>query len=107
MVKELEVGVLWVFFQLSVSFNFSNNFNLSIYFKIEEDAAEAGKQGYVNFKHVVWHESFYQLIKDMTLHAKSGFYMRCGGESVDRWLFPIILILSADYEEQYVLYHYL
>ena len=66
-----------------------------------EDAGETGKKGYVNFKRVVWHKAFYEIIESLELYAKTGYRLKCG-DGVQRWLFPIILILSADYEEQFI-----
>jgi len=54
----------------------------------------------VNFKRVVWHDSFYELLDSIRIHSKTGFHIRCG-DGIVRHLFPAILILSADYEEQY------
>lgn len=54
----------------------------------------------MNFKRVVWHESFIELLDSIHAHSKSGYHIRCA-DGVVRHLFPIILILSADYEEQY------
>jgi hypothetical protein len=69
-------------------------------FEIEEDAAESKKSGYVSFKRVVWHESFRKLLASIHEKSKSGYWVPCAdGEA--RRIFPIILILSADYEEQY------
>ncbi|EGN93201.1 hypothetical protein SERLA73DRAFT_126702 [Serpula lacrymans var. lacrymans S7.3] len=40
---------------------------------VAEDQAESGKQGYVNFKCIVWHEAFYILLKTITAISKTGF----------------------------------
>ena len=69
-------------------------------FKIEEDAAESKKPGYVNFKHVIWHKSWYELLASIHRLSKIGSCVKCA-DGVVRHIFPIILILSADYEEQY------
>ena len=61
---------------------------------------ESGKKKYVNFKRVVWHDSFYELVESMHAVSKTGFHIRCA-DGIDCHLYPIILILSADYEEQY------
>ncbi|KAG1824182.1 hypothetical protein EV424DRAFT_1471936 [Suillus variegatus] len=57
--------------------------------RVSEDADEEGKPGFVNLKRIIWHEAFLKLLELVAQHSKS----HC-------WLFPIILILSADYEEQ-------
>ena len=69
-------------------------------FKVEEDAAESKKPGYVNFKRVVWHKSWYELIESIRQLSKIGCRVECA-DGVVRHIFPVILILSADYEEQY------
>ena len=76
---------------------YSNNI-----FKIEEDPGEAKKAGWVDFKHVVWHSSFYEVLGTIHILSKIGFHIKCA-DNVVHHVFPVILILSADYEEQYVL----
>ncbi|KAJ7810388.1 hypothetical protein B0H14DRAFT_2170728, partial [Mycena olivaceomarginata] len=65
---------------------------------VEEDPAETGKPGYVNFKNAVWHSTFYKLLESIMEKSKTGFVTKCG-DAVSRRLFPMILILAADYEE--------
>ncbi|KAI6154902.1 hypothetical protein BKA82DRAFT_4010622 [Pisolithus tinctorius] len=55
---------------------------------VPELAKEEGKTGYANFKHVIWHTAFFQLLKKVVELSK-----------VLHWLFPLVLILSANYEE--------
>ena len=69
-------------------------------FEIEEDAAESRKPNYVNFKCVVWHKSFYELLASIRELSKVGYNIQCA-DGVIRHIFPAILMLSADYEEQY------
>ncbi|KAG9310133.1 hypothetical protein JVU11DRAFT_9748 [Chiua virens] len=66
---------------------------------VPEDANEEGKLGYTTLKRVVWHESFLKLLEEFIEFSKSGYLHVCH-DGIERWLFPIILILSADYEEQ-------
>ncbi|KAG1796452.1 uncharacterized protein HD556DRAFT_1431467 [Suillus plorans] len=66
---------------------------------VSEDADEEGKPGFVNLKRVIWHEAFLKLLELVAQHSKSGYSHTCY-DKIARWLFPIILILSADYEEQ-------
>ncbi|KAG1849251.1 hypothetical protein F4604DRAFT_1593550 [Suillus subluteus] len=66
---------------------------------VSEDADEEGKPGFVNFKRVVWHESFQKLLEMVARYSKTGYSHQCF-DKITRWLFPILLILSADYEEQ-------
>ncbi|KAF8268010.1 hypothetical protein EI94DRAFT_1801019 [Lactarius quietus] len=66
---------------------------------VKEDPKEWNKPEYVNFKRTVWHESFLQVIQSIVGHSKTGCWLECG-DSVRRWIFPIVTMLSADYEEQ-------
>jgi len=70
--------------------------------QVEEDSSETGKTTFVNHKQIVWHQSFFLLLETIILYSKTGFHHTCADE-ICHWLFPILLILSADYEEQYVL----
>jgi hypothetical protein len=49
----------------------------------------------------VWHQSFLKLLDSIIALSKTGFSHKCYDGKL-RWLFPLILILSANYEEQYV-----
>jgi hypothetical protein len=69
--------------------------------QVEEDSAETGKKGFVDFKRVVWHKAFYDIVKSIEEYAELGFALDCG-DGVRRKIYPSILIVSADYEEQYV-----
>lgn len=60
---------------------------------------ESGKTPWVNFKNAVWHSSFYELIKSILEGQDTGRSFKCGDGTV-HWLFVVLLILSADYEEQ-------
>ena len=71
--------------------------------QVEEDAAEKGKKIFTLHKQIVWHAAFRKFLKTIVLHSKTGIHHKCANDIV-RWLFPLILILSADYEEQYVIY---
>ncbi|KAF8833931.1 hypothetical protein BDN67DRAFT_992758 [Paxillus ammoniavirescens] len=69
---------------------------------VKEDKKQAHKPGWVNFKNAVWHELFKKLLESIASHSKTGCWVKCW-DDVLRWLFPLILILSADYEEQCVM----
>ncbi|KAF8956317.1 hypothetical protein BDZ97DRAFT_1907242 [Flammula alnicola] len=69
---------------------------------VPEDEAEKGKKDYVDFKRIVWHKSFFKLLETIAPHSVTGCWVKCG-DNVDRHLFPIVLIFSADYEEQCVM----
>ncbi|KAK7000821.1 hypothetical protein R3P38DRAFT_3327544 [Favolaschia claudopus] len=49
-----------------------------------------------------WHASFYKLLESVARHSKTGIWTLCG-DGKERWLFPVILILAADYEEASVM----
>ncbi|KAJ7695581.1 hypothetical protein B0H14DRAFT_3100500 [Mycena olivaceomarginata] len=65
---------------------------------IDDNTAESDKTGYVNFKHAMWHAAFYKLLESIASISKTGVWTTCG-DGEKRWLFPCIVILSADYEE--------
>jgi len=65
-----------------------------------EDSEEDGKLTFVNLKHVVWHSSFIKILKSIATLSKTGFAHKCF-DGIVRWLYPLILTLSGDYEEQY------
>jgi hypothetical protein len=61
---------------------------------------ESGKKDFVNMKRVVWHEAFLEILKTLEQYAKTGWYFTGCADEIPRWLFPVVLLLSADYEEQ-------
>ncbi|KAG2145634.1 hypothetical protein BD769DRAFT_1382534 [Suillus cothurnatus] len=69
---------------------------------VKEDRKYSGTQSFVNFKNVVWHESFKCLLKSLAPLSKTGFWVKCW-DSIERLFYPLILILSEDYEEQCVM----
>ncbi|KAG1826427.1 hypothetical protein EV424DRAFT_1600316 [Suillus variegatus] len=69
---------------------------------VNENQKDSRKASFVNFKNAVWHESFLQLIESVIQHSKTGYWFDCG-DLIRRLLWPIILILSADYEEQCIM----
>ncbi|KAJ3509094.1 hypothetical protein NLJ89_g5404 [Agrocybe chaxingu] len=73
-------------------------FNVSL----DEDSGETGKKGYVNFKRVVWHQGVYEILKSIIPISKTGHWVPCG-DGIDRWIFTLLLILCADYEEQSIM----
>lgn len=54
-----------------------------------------------DFKRAVWHSSFRALLRSIASYSRVGCWVTCG-DGVDRLLYPMVLILSADYEEQCV-----
>ncbi|EAU90285.2 hypothetical protein CC1G_12928 [Coprinopsis cinerea okayama7 len=69
---------------------------------VKEDADKSGKKMFVDFKCVVWHTAFGVLLKLLKEYAPTGVSILCGDDIV-RLLILIILILSADHEEQCVM----
>ncbi|KAG1888189.1 hypothetical protein F4604DRAFT_1877352 [Suillus subluteus] len=69
---------------------------------VPEDSGEDGKLTYTNLKRVIWHESFFKLLESIIIYVKTGFAHECH-DHITRWLYPLILLLSADYEEQCVM----
>lgn len=67
--------------------------------QVKDDQKHKKKKSWVNFKNAVWHESFHKLLESIIQHAKTGYWFECG-DNIQRRLWPLILILSADYEEQ-------
>ncbi|KDR67396.1 hypothetical protein GALMADRAFT_232065 [Galerina marginata CBS 339.88] len=65
----------------------------------EELASETGKQGFVNHKREIWHEAVSQIFSSIKALAEFGAPIRCA-DGVERIIYPHVLILSADYEEQ-------
>jgi hypothetical protein len=75
--------------------------NDSILLKVSEDPKEEKKKAFVNFKRAVWHSAFHVVLRSILEYSRTGCWLKCG-DRIDHWLFPILLILSADYEEQCV-----
>ncbi|EKM76684.1 hypothetical protein AGABI1DRAFT_93876 [Agaricus bisporus var. burnettii JB137-S8] len=65
---------------------------------VKEETSETGKTGFVNFKTAVYHSSFKRFLTKISQFSKVGSSNKCGDE-IWRFLWPLILILSADYEE--------
>ncbi|EPQ59880.1 hypothetical protein GLOTRDRAFT_103770 [Gloeophyllum trabeum ATCC 11539] len=69
---------------------------------VKENPSDSGKAGYADFKQIVWHEAFYAVLKAVAEYSRTGYHFKCADQII-RFLFPIVLILSADYEEQCVM----
>jgi len=65
----------------------------------EEDSRESGKKHFVNLKCQVWHLAVFEVIRSIEALTETGYQIQCG-DGVEHNIFPHILILSADYEEQ-------
>ncbi|KAK7049204.1 hypothetical protein VNI00_005805 [Paramarasmius palmivorus] len=66
---------------------------------IEEESKHSKKTSFVDFKAIVWHQSALKMFESVEIFCEVGCVMDCG-DGVRRLLYPILLILSADYEEQ-------
>ncbi|KAF9643387.1 hypothetical protein BDM02DRAFT_3104488, partial [Thelephora ganbajun] len=67
---------------------------------VVDDAAEdKGKPGWVNFKWVIWHDSFYKLLESIEAYSVVGCWVKCS-DGVMQYIYPLVLMLTADYEEQ-------
>ncbi|KAG1886896.1 uncharacterized protein F5891DRAFT_1200395 [Suillus fuscotomentosus] len=69
---------------------------------VKDEKDHAGKPSWVNFKNAVWHEAFLKILSPLVSKSSTGQWFECL-DSIQRWFFPSILILSADYEEQCVM----
>ncbi|KAG2092632.1 uncharacterized protein F5147DRAFT_747990 [Suillus discolor] len=69
---------------------------------VKEEKDHAGKPSWVNFKNAVWHEAFLKILSPLASKSSTGQWFECL-DSIQRWFFPSILILSADYKEQCVM----
>ncbi|KAI5992656.1 hypothetical protein EDD15DRAFT_2136230, partial [Pisolithus albus] len=69
---------------------------------VKEAKEYSRKPRFVNFKNAVWHESFRKLLQTVEKESETGCWVNCW-DGVARRFFPVILILSADYEEQAVM----
>ena len=52
----------------------------------------------MNFKRVVWQKTFYEILKSIEQYGQTGYHLTVA--DIEHWMFPIVLIASADYEEQ-------
>ncbi|KAG1756658.1 uncharacterized protein EDB91DRAFT_1233427 [Suillus paluster] len=66
---------------------------------VKEDKKHSRKPAFVNFKNAVWHTSFLKLLACLAPLSRLGSSVKCWDDVVCTF-YPIILILSADYEEQ-------
>ncbi|KAK7030283.1 hypothetical protein VNI00_014300 [Paramarasmius palmivorus] len=66
---------------------------------VEEESKNSRKTSFVDFKAVVWHQSAIKMFESIQLYCEVGCVVDCG-DGICRLLYPILLALSADYEEQ-------
>jgi len=62
-------------------------------------ASESGKRGFVNHKREIWHEAVSQIFNSIKALTEFGAPVQCA-DGVEHIIYPHILMLSADYEEQ-------
>ena len=72
---------------------------LIFYCQVDEEPEHMKKPEFIDFKRVVWHTSFEKVLLALMEYAEFGRWFT-GADGVLRWLFYIILIICADYEEQ-------
>ena len=67
--------------------------------QIEDAPGDKARPGWVNFKQAVWHDAFYKLLESIEAYSATGCWVACG-DGIERNIYPLILVLAADYEEQ-------
>ena len=70
--------------------------------QIAEDSGESGKAEFANFRCAVWHRAVAVILESIKQLLKVGYWISCGDNKL-RLVYPQIMIVSADYEEVYVL----
>ncbi|KAG2139767.1 hypothetical protein DEU56DRAFT_871106 [Suillus clintonianus] len=66
---------------------------------VKEDKQHSGKPAWANFKVTVWQKSFERILSLLAAKSKMGQWLECL-DVIQRWFFPLVLILSSDFEEQ-------
>ena len=64
-----------------------------------EDTEDGKKGAFAQFKRVVWHDAMHILLESIESLSEVGFLFMCS-DGKKRLIFPCVMILSADYEEQ-------
>ncbi|PBK63200.1 hypothetical protein ARMSODRAFT_1024229 [Armillaria solidipes] len=68
---------------------------------VPEESQHRDKTYYADFKRAVWHKAFEIILSSIKDRSKIGAWVQSSDPDVAPWyLFPTIMILSADYEEQ-------
>ncbi|KAK0476943.1 hypothetical protein IW261DRAFT_1566392 [Armillaria novae-zelandiae] len=67
---------------------------------VKEEPQHTGKSYYTNFKRAIWHKAFEFILLTIKDKSKFGAWVQVAG-AAELYLFLTIMILSADYEEQY------
>ncbi|KAG1858282.1 hypothetical protein C8R48DRAFT_748763 [Suillus tomentosus] len=66
---------------------------------VKEDKQHSGKPAWANFKATVWHKCFERILSSLAAKSNMGQWLECL-DRLQRCFFPLILILSSDFEEQ-------
>ncbi|KAK0503766.1 hypothetical protein EDD18DRAFT_1099090 [Armillaria luteobubalina] len=66
---------------------------------VKEEAQHTEKSYYADFKRAIWHKAFEFILSPIKEKSKFGAWVQVAG-AAELYLFPTIMILSADYEEQ-------
>ncbi|KAG2144052.1 hypothetical protein BD769DRAFT_1625688 [Suillus cothurnatus] len=66
---------------------------------VKEDKQHSSKLAWANFKATVWHKSFERILSSLAERSRMGQWLECL-DATQCWFFPLILILSSDFEEQ-------
>ncbi|KAG0705638.1 hypothetical protein DFH29DRAFT_980865 [Suillus ampliporus] len=69
---------------------------------VKDDPKHKGTPKFTNFKAAVWHASINKVLTLIVLPSKSGRWANCW-DNLARLFYTLVLILSADYEEQSVI----
>ncbi|KAG2103089.1 uncharacterized protein F5147DRAFT_580627 [Suillus discolor] len=69
---------------------------------VKDDLKYKGTQQFANFKVAVWHAAFKKVLASIIPPSKHGHWANCWDDVV-RLFYTLVLILSADYEEQSVM----
>ncbi|KAI6010037.1 hypothetical protein BKA83DRAFT_4467647 [Pisolithus microcarpus] len=69
---------------------------------VREDKEHSRKPRFVNFKNAVWHHSFKKLLETIEKESQTGCWVNCW-DGIVCCFFLVVLILSANYEEQAVM----
>jgi hypothetical protein len=67
--------------------------------QVPEDNDKSGKKLFVDFKHIVWHACIAEILELLRRFSQFGYPYMCS-DGIQCWLYPVILILSGDFEEQ-------
>ncbi|TFK66709.1 hypothetical protein BDN72DRAFT_131967 [Pluteus cervinus] len=69
---------------------------------VKDNESEKKKKTYVDFKRVIWHDSFEVILRSIVEKSYNGAEFTCG-DGITRKFYPVVFVLSADYEEQCVM----